>query len=589
MGAKAEVEISRNLFIPEKNLPKTEEIINEAKKIAHTIRVGRTLFSKQNNVVSEREFKEKVCDTGLVTVYINIGMKTWNETARALEFIYKESQKRGFRLDRYNLILDRCMGLPVEMRNSAIEETGLVLRDSKEWMNVGQVVPIQPVMLDHMIGSPSSVVNTCKALEAGVNYIGNLAEFFTYKYPNYEDDISQATETLKALVIMAEKKNKGAVVETYMEDGFAASFYDCCTILGWAKFHRYIVEELIGGETTLGHGSTYTDPLLKAAMYFALEEINHKKTPFGWVHGNTNSFSIQGDIDKNAAIVTSDLLISCCMIKKKPAGAAVHPVPLTEAIRVPKVEEIVQVLALNSEVEKVSESWVDLIDWDKVEKIKTKIVEGGEIFFENLLAGLNKIGINIRDPLELLVSLRRMKAGQVEELFNAGKKNPLFPRKFEPVVPSCKFKHLVGEGNKIIKKIQENMPYLKRSKKKVLTATTDVHEYGISLVNFVLRELGMDVIEAGTSVEPDKVAKICAEKSPDAIAISTYNGMALRYAKQLLLELERRNCKIHIFMGGRLIEDKGPNKLAVNVEEDLKKIGISPCKDINGMVDKLLS
>jgi len=584
------MKMNRDLFIPEKNLPKTEEIINEAKEIARNIHVGRTLFSKHHNVASEREFKEKVRDTGIVTVYINIGMKTWNETARALEFIYEESQKRGFRLDRYNLILDRCMGLPVETRNSAIEETGLVLRDSKEWMNVGQVVPIQPVMLDHMIGSPASVPNTCKALEAGVNYVGNLAEFFTYRYFNYNDDISQAVETLKALMIMAEKRNEGAVVETYMEDGFAASFYDCCTILGWAKVHRYLVEDLIGGETTLGHGSTYRDPLLKAAMYLALEEINQKKTPFGWVHGNTNSFSARNNfLDKNAAIVASDLLISCCMVKKKPTGAAVHPVPLTEAMRVPKVEEIVQVLDMNSEIEKITESWVDLIDWNKVEKIKTNIVKGGEIFFENLIKGLDKIGINTRDPLEMLISLRRMKAVQIEELFNIGKKNPLLSRKFEPAVPSCMFKNLVGERNKIIEEIRKNVPYLKRSNKKVLTASTDVHEYGISLAILVLKELGIGVIDAGTSVEAAKVAKFCAEKGANIIVISTYNGMALRYGQQLLSELKRRNCNAQIFMGGRLIEDQGPNKLAVNVEEDLKRIGIYPCKSINEMLNKLLS
>ena len=578
--------ITRHGLIPEK-LPKTEEIVEEAKETARGIKVGRTLFCRKHQVSSEREFKEKVRSTGEVSVFINIGMKTWNETARALEFIYDESQKRNFRIDRFNLILDRRMGLPPKMRNSAPEETGAFLRNSAEWMNIGQVVPIQPFLGDHMIGSPASVVNTCEALRVGVNYIGNMAEFFTYSYPGWTDDISQTIETLKALVIMAAKKNDGVVVETYMEDGFSASFHDCCTILGWARLHRYIIEDLIGGETSLCHGSTYTDPLLKAAMYLALEEINLKGTPWGWIHGNTNSFSVEGDMDKNAAIVATDLLIGICLIKKKPTGAAVHPIPLTEALRVTTKEEIVQVLAMLSEVEKIAENWLEIIDWDKADKIKRKIISGGEEFFDNLIRGLDKIGFNTRDPLEILLALRRMEATEIERRFNVGEKNSSFPRQFVPVVPSCRFRRLINQRDNVLKELRVDRQERKICKK-VVTATTDVHEYGITLLSSVLKELGVQIIFGGNSADPEVIAETCVKNEADAVAVSTYNGLALRYGKRLIEELRKANCNVLVFMGGRLIEDR-VNELAVNVESDLRKIGIVPCKNIEEMVVSLQS
>jgi hypothetical protein len=78
------------------------------------------------------------------------------------------------------LICDWVMGVPREYRDRLIPGTGLILNTPEEWRAVGQVVPIQPHMSDHMLGCPNALENVKMALNAGVTSIGNVSHYFTY-------------------------------------------------------------------------------------------------------------------------------------------------------------------------------------------------------------------------------------------------------------------------------------------------------------------------------------------------------------------------------------------------------------------------
>ena len=79
------------------------------------------------------------------------------------------------------------MGLPAEFWNRAANETGPMLETDSDWRATAHTVPIQPHLGDMMIGSPASVHNACQALQAGVNYIGNMSQF-NWKYPAWPGD-----------------------------------------------------------------------------------------------------------------------------------------------------------------------------------------------------------------------------------------------------------------------------------------------------------------------------------------------------------------------------------------------------------------
>ena len=84
---------------------------------------------------------------------------------------------------------------------------------------------------------------------------------------------------------------------------------------------------------------------------------------------------------------------------------------------------------------------------------------------------------------------------------------------------------------------------------------------------------------------PD-LAKVAHEVSPDVIALSTYNGMALSLGHQLIDELRQRHVTSQVFLGGRLNEDiDGVN--AVDVTQQLNAIGINACRSLEEMIARL--
>ena len=60
-------------------------------------------------------------------------------------------KERKGKIDRFGVCLDRSMGYPSHMREKVGKGTGLVLRNREEWLEVGQVVPVQPHFGDHML------------------------------------------------------------------------------------------------------------------------------------------------------------------------------------------------------------------------------------------------------------------------------------------------------------------------------------------------------------------------------------------------------------------------------------------------------
>jgi methylmalonyl-CoA mutase cobalamin-binding subunit len=113
-----------------------------------------------------------------------------------------------------------------------------------------------------------------------------------------------------------------------------------------------------------------------------------------------------------------------------------------------------------------------------------------------------------------------------------------------------------------------------------------VHEYGKVLLEAVLRRVGVEVADAGVSVDPEAVAQRASEAGANLIAISTYNGVALAYLRSLRAELCRRGLELPMFIGGKLnqIPDDDPSSLPLDVSEELRRLGGIPCRSIEEML-----
>src|SRR5207248_10943253 len=79
----------------------------------------------------------------------------------------------------------------------------------------------------------------------------------SYGYPNWSDDVAQMTNTVVAMGMLAEKKQDGVVLDSYIDDGYCASFHDAATSLGWCLFHHHVARDLRSEEHTSELQSPY--------------------------------------------------------------------------------------------------------------------------------------------------------------------------------------------------------------------------------------------------------------------------------------------------------------------------------------------
>jgi methylmalonyl-CoA mutase cobalamin-binding subunit len=197
--------------------------------------------------------------------------------------------------------------------------------------------------------------------------------------------------------------------------------------------------------------------------------------------------------------------------------------------------------------------------------------------------------VDRRDPLQLLLATRRLGAARIEELYGVGEPDSAYPRGFVPVAETDTYRRLEGQRREVLESIASqgrSRPDLRGVR--VVAASGDVHEYGLYVVVSVLRALGASVVDLGTSVDPELAIQAAAETAADAIAFSTYNGMALSVGRELRNGLDRRRLPTRLFIGGRLTEDLDGAK-SVDVGPELERLGSTPCVNVDDMVASLVN
>jgi methylmalonyl-CoA mutase cobalamin-binding subunit len=567
-------------------LPSGAAIVNNGRSIARDIRIGRTAFMDQMGVDSEVEYKRQCMRHKKIMFHAHIGMNTWQATAEALTFIFNMADKIGFSIDRAGICLDRRMALPQEWRKKMPPETGPTLESAEDWMQVGQIVPIQPHMGDFMIGFPASTENTLNALSAGVTTIGNLSQFFSHEVPLWRDQVKTAVETVRAISIMSALRKKGTLIHSYLEDGFGALFYDCATVAGWAYLERYIVEDLLGGKLAHCIGGLTTDPVKRAGWVFALNEIHEGDCLGSMFYGNTLSFT--EDLIVNRALVGEYLIWDMIAQLECPTGHAVVPLPVTEAFRVASAEEIADAQNFAHRILETAHRLMPHMNFGASYDFCQKVVSAGKSVFKKALDGFKAAGVDIHDPIQMLYLLKHLGPAVFEEMFGAGEIDQTHIRGRDPVVTTDVFEmsnRCINENRHIFLQ-----PTIKNRLKdhSMLIASTDVHEHAILVIHQLLSEAGVEMINLGAEKDPEKVASEACKHKVDAILISTHNGMALEYARRLKTELQKYKATIPVVMGGILNQKFEDKVLPVDVTDNLKEIGVYACARLEGKFRKML-
>jgi methylmalonyl-CoA mutase cobalamin-binding subunit len=565
------------------DLPRGSDLVRAGRVRARSLEIPTSRYCRERGVRSERDYKAMARDRGIFTTFINIGYETWEETADSLNELRARGRTKGYVVDRATLVVDRRMGLPPELRSTAVRETGLMFNSLEEWLATGEDVSTQCQYADHNLYSPAAVLNTEAAMRAGISYIGNLSQI-SWEWPPWNDDVERFSRTLQALGMISAKRDL-FVVENYQDDGFPGSFYDVATMLGWALFMRRVTD-LVGVDQSQTFGSQWSDPMLKQAYGLALDAINSRRIPSAVIHCDTNSMGVDDDFDRNAALVAIDAYFSAVRELRRPTGAAVHVTPVTEVVRIPTVDDLDQSMIIGQEAIARARATPALVDWRPIETLSHEIVRGGRQVCENIINGLRALGVDVNDPLQLLLATYRIGAAKLEELFHAGKPDPAYPRGFEPVVMSEVARRLFAWRDEAMARISGNGGLPDLTGIKVVAASGDIHEYGLFVVTQVLGRCGAKVIDLGTSVGSEELAKVAHEAAADAVAVSTLNGGALGFARKIRSELSKRDINPALFMGGRLTETRGEVD-SVDVRDDLRSVGVHVCDAVDDMVREI--
>ena len=565
-----------------KDLPDMKSLRNDTEKLANDITIGQTLFMKKFGVSSEREYKEKMMAQEKIMKHSAIGMSSWQTQEEGLHKIYDDLNASGSYIDRYGACLDWVMGVPEEYRGKIQKGSGLVLESEEEWMRLGQVVPIQPHLGDHMIGSLNSVGNTTLGLKAGVTTIGNFSHYYTYEYPGLDMEEYRTVDMVKAIGIMAHFSDNGSIIHSNLDDGFGAQFHDMANMVGYAKLERYICEELLGARVGHCFGNLFNDPMIRVIFNSAMGKINTYNTPGSMIYGNTLDFSY--NMPKNHAVVTSYAMADALGQIISPSGHAITPIPVTEAIRVPAVDEIIEAHNIVDMAIEQAHYYKDYIDLPRIEHESEVLATCGNIFFERVLNGLDDQNIDITHPGEVLAALKALGVSQLESKFGVGKQDKDAIGGRVPIRSTSIVKAIHKQQSEILSGMEglDQKPLVDVN---VIVAATDVHEFGKEIAKNILTEAGANVFDLGTNVAVAELGDAVIETGSKAILVSTFNGIAYSYGKEMTESFEQAGIKIPVIMGGRLNEPMDGSELPVDVSDRLSVLGINTENDLEKIVN----
>ena len=580
------IEVDLGTLLPA-DLPDGREAVEEGKALAAGIERGRSLFCRENDVASEREWREKARAEGFSCTCMNIGLGTWPDTREAIGRIHEDALSRGVRPpDRFNLLAERRMGLPKATRADAPQETGPVLWTEQDWHELANTAPIQPEAADNTIGGPGSVENAVDALTVGITHIGVLSQY-SWRWPYWDDEVSQTMAVLKAAGALAAFKAEGVCFDSYLEDGYPGVFHDYANYVGWSMLERYISEQLIGAAYSCSWGGLTQDPVVKSAVTLALHAVNPDGVPAGFVQGDT--IGNTSDFDSNMAVVSSDVLFMKMVDRRYRLGGAPIAVPVTETERIPSWQEVATVQTISRRLEEYVPMVDPVIDWGQIEALRDRLVAGGRSFFQAALTGLSAAGIDTEDPARLLLVLKRLGSTRCEELFGAGEPDPEYPRGRRPVLQTDLVKSTMIKREQLLAELATRRSEDAIRGMKILVSSTDVHEFAEFLLASTLEAAGTEVIDFGINRDPEDIVKAVIETDADAVVVTTHNGVARSFGQRLMSELGAAEAgTIPVFMGGVLNEDIEGSEVPIDVSADLNAGGIRTPGTIDRLIDELV-
>lgn len=569
--------LSRSDVLPEEDLPRSDRLLAEGRALARDWSIGPCPFLTHYDTDSEWSFKRRAMAEGRIMQHAQIGYRDPAKSGEAYASVYDACASHGVTVHRYGICLDWSMGYRRTDRDGKLQGTGLILDHPEDFARLTARAPVAPHFGDFVLGFPAAVENTCAALAAGSTSIGNLGQYFTFRLPGHDDDIDATAQTVRALGLIAAQDRK-ILVHSNLDDGFAALFVDLASSIGAVLLEQHVVDRLCGAHVSHCFGHHFTQPLHRMAFQKALAAVS--ETPGTMVYGNTVSY--RGTPAANYASLSAYLTADVLAQMHVPTGHAVNPVPVLENERIPDIDEIVDAQLFSGELVRRAQDLEALVDRTSIDKTAERLVAGGRQFRDRVLAGLESAGIDTCDAFETLLALRRIGSRRLERMYGSDRGVPHVSSGLMEEI-SASAKATIGQAD------PADLESIRDAGLRILVAATDVHEHGKMLLDETFSGLGIELVDGGVSADPRVVAANARDRNVDAIAISTYNGVARRFLTDLQLHLGNEDRTPPVFMGGRLnqIPDNSNTSLPVDVADELAAAGAVVCRSLEDALPEL--
>ena len=281
------------------------------------------------------------------------------------------------------------------------------------------------------------------------------------------------------------------------------------------------------------------------------------------------------------------MLFEILVEKHYKMGLGINPVSITEKIEVPTVDDLINIYLAGKRTEKQADDWLPFMNFEQLDNIADTMVQQAQIMFNNAMCSFKESGIDIEDPLEMILLLRKFSPLKFEQCFH--------PSTFDlnrieviPFYPTELGSEMIVMRNQIIHQLKKKWPDDILSGHRIVVASADTHTYGLLLVEGVLQAMGAEVINGGVDMDTANLLDLADEVETDLVGISVHNGQALGYGMLFNQLADQRNRRYFLFMGGVLNSILPGDSEPSDVSGQLNAAGIFAENDLEKIIEAIL-
>lgn len=569
-----------------KDFPDGRELLREGIEIGKTIQVPRTRFLEKTGCKSYLEYRKKRLSEGKMTWQLLIGLATLEDELEAIRKIDAFNQRNaveGMEISGVQSIPSQIVGLPHEYWDKFPKQTSYEMCDPADWKAHTAAAPLAVAWQDFHLACPAALQTTINALEAGTDRLGCFSTLI-WEYTGYHEEKQRFSDMVRSLGILSTKKDLDIDVVTYPEDGIPGYMLDVVSWVGYLMVEHYIATELCDTLFSVSYGGLLTEVQPRMAFALAMHKLFSTPDHPGVVYYNGGTVDqLPHDINCNFGTGVQEMLIQILFNLHYELPIIISPVSVTECLRTPSLDELLDIAAAGMRAESKAKEWLPLMNWQPIEELADLMVEKGTAFFHNVMRGFEEAGVDTKDPLQMIMVLRRFNPVRFEQSFHPSVQEC---GTFRPYCPSQLGRQTMDMKDAIVRDLKQKGMSLHGQK--MICVSADGHSYGLMLIDNVYAEIGARVVNGGVAVEPEAALDLADEEDASVICISAHCGQCLSYARTITDLAKKRGRKYKILIGGMLNALLPGYDLPVDVQDLIGETGVCGTNDFCEQISFIL-